>query len=142
MNRRKGIALLAGAASALVISALNGCFRPRVRAFTNLSVNYNLKLPSGEMVAITDAHGDSFEDVNHVKRHIYYIAYDSNHFDDPPALRQEALHVWAAYLPQIIGVDYDSAVVTPEKKDEGGGMEGRPLYLKRAPDGTWQVTCC
>ena len=60
--------MLACAACTLVISTLNGCLRPRVRAFTNLSVNYNLKLPSGEMVTITDAHGNSFEDVDHTKR--------------------------------------------------------------------------
>jgi len=142
MKRRIALALVACVACVLAVSGLSGCVRPRVRAFTNLSVNYNLKLPSGEIVTVTDAHGDSFEDVNHVQRHIYYIAYDSNHFDDPPALRHEALQVWVAYLPQIIGIDYDSAVVTPEKPDAAGSVEGRPIYLKRMADGTWQVTCC
>ena len=137
MEARRAFALVC-IIGAVASSALNGCAgRPRVGVYSNLAVNYNLKLPSGETVVITDTHGDSFEDINHVHRHIYYIAYDTSHdFEDLPALHQEALRVWAAYLPQVVGIDYDSAVVTAEKPGTG---EGRPMYLKRLPDGTWQV---
>ena len=50
---------------------------------------------------------------------------------------KEALLVWAAYKPQIVGVDYDSYVVTPMKQTVGGSDEGRPFYLTRGAGGTW-----
>jgi len=141
VRRKAALALVGSAMFALTLSALYGCAgRPRVTMFTNLTETYKLALPSGEQVTITDAHGDSFEDVNHVRRHIYYIAYETaRDFDDLPGLRQEAQRVWAAYLPQLQGIDYDTAVITPEKQDAGGSMEGRPFYLKHMPDGAWQL---
>ena len=141
MRRKQALALVAYASCGLILAALDGCWgRPRVAFFHNLGITYKLTLPSGEQVTITDAHGDSFVDVDKVQRHVFYISYETAHdFEDLPALRQEALRVWAAYLPQIVGIDYDSAVVTAEKTDEGGGEEGRPVYLKRMSDGTWQL---
>jgi len=100
---------------------------------------HDLALPSGEHVTIADAHGDSFTDVNGVKRHIFYILYGTTHaIDDIPSLRKEALRVWAAYKPQIIGVDYDTCVVTPMKQTRGAEA-GRPFYLTKAADGTWSL---
>lgn len=141
MQRTRALALIASASCGLTLAALQGCWgRPRVAFFHNLGVIYKLTLPSGEQVTINDAHGDSFVDVDKVQRHIYYISYETAHdFEDLPALRQEALRVWAAYLPQIVGADYDSAVVTAEKTDDAGDEEGRPVYLKRMADGTWQL---
>jgi hypothetical protein len=127
---RLGLTLL------LAACLVTGC----VHTMHTLTVNYKLALPSGEQVIVTDAHGDSFVDVNHVQRHVYYIMYETSHdMQDIAAMKQEALRVWAAYKPQIIGVDYDSVVVTPTKQDAGGDIEGRPNYLKRMPDDTWQV---
>ena len=103
-------------------------------------VTHDLALPSGEHVAILDTHGDSFTDVNNVKRHIFYIGYYTAHdFEDIQSLRKEALRVWAAYKPQIVGVDYDSCVVTPMKQTVGGSGEGRPFYLTRRANGTWTL---
>lgn len=111
-----------------------GCARHQDNSYSELA------LPSGERVTIIDAHGDSFTNVSGVKRHIYYIGYLTAHdFEDIPALRKEAQRVWAAYRPQIIGIDYDSCVVTPMKKTPGASEEGRPFYLNRNPDGTWTM---
>jgi hypothetical protein len=112
-----------------------GCARHTVVATQDLA------LPSGEHVTISNTHGDSFTDVNGRQRHIYYIAYFTAHdFDDIPSLRQEARRVWAAYKPQIVGIDYDSCVVTPMKQTAGGSDEGRPFYLTRQTDGSWSLT--
>jgi hypothetical protein len=89
-------------------------------------------------VTISSAHGDTFTDVSGVKRHIFYIAYETGHdINDRQALHDEAVRVWAAYRPQIIGVDYDSCVVTPMKRTANGSESGRPYYLTKRPDGTW-----
>jgi len=104
-------------------------------------VPQDLALPSGEHVTILDTHGDSFTDVNHVKRHIFYIGYLTEHdFEDIRSLRKEALRVWAAFKPQIVGVDYDSCVVPPMKRTVGGSEEGRPFYHTRATGGAWIVS--
>jgi len=128
---RKASLLLLG----LFLSAvLAGCAR-----HTAL-VAHDLALPSGEHVTILDAHGDSFTDVSGVKRHVFYIAYHTAHdIDDIPSLRREALRVWAAYKPQIIGIDYNACVVTPMKQTARGDEAGRPFYVTRYADGTWAL---
>jgi hypothetical protein len=119
----------------LFVSAfLTGCAKHAAVATQDLA------LPSGEHVTISNTHDDSFTDVNGRQRHIFYIAYlTARDFDDIPSLRQEARRVWAAYKPHIIGVDYDTCVVTPMKQTTGGGDEGRPFYLTRHPDGSWTL---
>ncbi len=98
----------------------------------------DLALPSGEHVTISSVHGDTFTDVSGVKRHIFYISYETGHdIDDRQALHDEAARVWAAYRPQIIGVDYDTCVVTPMKRIASGSESGRPYYLTKHADGTW-----
>ena len=120
---------------ALLASAfLAGCAR-------HASTQTDLTLPSGAHVAITDVHGDSFANVAGVNRHIYYIAYETEHaFDDIPGLRKEALQVWAAYVPEIAGSKYDSFVITPMKRTPGGSDEGRPFYLTRHANGSWSLS--
>lgn len=130
MRRKVSLTLLGLLASAL----LTECAKQAAVATQDLA------LPSGEHVTISNTHGDSFIDVDGRQRHVFYIAYLTAHnFDDIPSLRQEARRVWAAYKPQIIGVDYDTCVVTPMKQTTGGGDEGRPFYLTRRPDGSWTL---
>jgi len=116
---------------ALVLCAIGVTSCHKAREPTTLS------LPSGERVTLVDAHGDYFIDVDHKQRHVYYVSYYTQHaMEDIPALRQEALRVWAAYKPQIVGTDYDTCVVTPIDAASGAG---RPIYLKPDAQGQWHV---
>jgi len=99
-----------------------------------------LTLPSGEQVVLFDTHGDAFTDVSGRKRHIYYVGYETSHgMDETAALRIEARRVFAAYLPQLVGLDYDTCVITPMRRTSGGDEEGRPYYFAREPDGRWSL---
>ncbi len=101
-------------------------------------VTKDVTLPSGERVSILDEHGDTFVDVNGTKRHIYYVSYETQHdMNDTQSLREEALRVWAAYEPQVMGSDYDSCVITPIRKTSGGSEAGHPFYFTRRADGSW-----
>jgi hypothetical protein len=97
-------------------------------------------LPSGEQIVIIDVHGDEFTDVSGHKRHIYYVGYQSSHnMDAISSLRAEARRVFALYLPQIIGLGYDTCVVTPMRQTVGGDEEGRPYYFTSQPSGQWSL---
>ena len=121
--------------SALLLVFVLGCAK-----HDDTTNGTQLTLSSGDRVVVIDAHGDSFTNVSGVKRHIFYIGYETAlDFENIPALREEAQRVFAAYRPQIAGIDYDSCVVTPMKKTPGGSEEGRPFYLNKNPDGTWTM---
>lgn len=128
-----------GSKASLMLGLLLGAFLLGCAKHTE-PVTHDLALPSGEHVTILDAHPDSFTDVSGVKRHIFYISYHTAHdIDDVPALRKEARRVWAAYKPQIVGIDYNACVVTPMRQTASGDEAGRPFYVTRSADGTWAL---
>jgi len=99
-----------------------------------------LSLPSGEQIELIDAHEDEFTDVSGHKRHIYYVGYETSHgMDQTALLRTEARRTFAMYLPQLVGLDYDTCVVTPMQRTASGDQEGRPYYFTREPDGRWSL---
>jgi hypothetical protein len=103
-------------------------------------VQWVLKLPSGESVTITREEHQSFENVDHVQKRILAIDYTTDYpMDDEQSLQMEARRVFAAYKTRIDVSDYNTVTLAAMRKDDAGGVEGRPYYFEKQPDGQWAL---
>jgi hypothetical protein len=104
------------------------------------SIPHTITLASGSHLNVIQENSATLKDRHNLDKRIFYVSYESTqNFEDPTALRNEMYDVFDAYKTRVEQGAYAKLVLTPMKRDLGGGWEGRPFYLERRPSGRWIV---